>query len=63
MQKRTVQLVEKLFILECLEYQVPLTSIGPVVTAAIQELGGQIIDHLPDPSSFSYIPYEIWHYQ
>ena len=43
----------------CLEYQVPLTSIGPVVTAAIQELGGQIIDHLPDPSSISYFTYEL----
>ena len=43
----------------CLEYQVPLTSIGPVVTAAIQELGGQIIDHLPDPSAFSYFTYEL----
>ena len=43
----------------CLEYQVPLTSIGPVVTAAIQELGGQIIDHLPYPSSISYITYEL----
>ena len=43
----------------CLEYQVPLTSIGPVVTAAMQELGGQIIDHLPDPSSISYFTYEL----
>ena len=43
----------------CLEYQVPLTSIGPVVTAAIQELGGQIIDHFPDPSSFSNFTYEL----
>ena len=39
MQKHTVQLVVKV-VYTCLEYQVPLTSIGPVVTAAIQELGG-----------------------
>ena len=43
----------------CFEYQVPVNSVCPVITAIIKELANFTVDFLPEPSTICHWVYEL----